>query len=463
MPSLSLKAKLLALLLPAMLAITGAELWLTRDDAVQAANAAYDRSLLGAIKALDLNVSTASGGLAVELPYRLFEFFQLTATGSVYFRVATTDGLVEIGNTDLPQPPRPLSAGAPQFYDASYFGESVRLGAYMRALDQPLSAGGARQIVIQVAESTESRRHFTSNFIKRTAARDAVMLALMAVALALLLALVLRPVSRLAAQVKSRQPTDLRPLAAQSLPSDVQPLVDAVNQQLQRTQALVARQRSFLDDASHQLRTPLATLRTQVDYALREPDPQQMVHTLKAVSAQLDHMTRSTNQLLALARSDAATLQPQSFDLNELVREVAMSFLPQARSQGLDFGIEVPDEKCMAEGDPALLREALSNLVHNAICHGQAGGEVTLQAAADALGYSLLVLDSGPGVSDELIGRLGERFVKGRGSSGAGLGLAIVHAVIERHGGRLRLEAREGRPGLRAALWWPRPQQEVGS
>lgn len=452
--NLSLRAQLLALLLPAMLAITAAELWLTRDDAVQAANAAYDRSLLGAIKALDLNVSTASGGLAVELPYRLFEFFQLTATGSVYFRVATTDGLVEIGSPDLPQPPKPLAVGVPQFYDASYFGEPVRLGAYMRALDRPLGPAGAQQIVIQVAESVESRRHFTSGFVQRTAVRDVLMLALMAAALALLLAFALRPLSRLAAQVKARAPNDLRALEAGGLPADIEPLVDAVNQQLARTQALMDHRRSFIDDASHQLRTPLATLRTQLDYALREPDAPAREATLKALSSQLDHVTRSTNQLLALARSDAAPLQWQRFDMGELVRELAMQFLPQARDKGLDFGIEVPPEPCVAEGDPALLREALANLVHNAITHARAGGEVTLQAAADALGCSLLVLDNGPGMPPELLGRLGERFAKGRGSAGSGLGLAIAQSVIERHAGRLRLEPREA-GGLRAALWWP--------
>lgn len=88
----SIKFRLLALLLPTMALVTATSLWFTHTDALNSGNAAYDRSLLGAIKSLDLNTSTASGGLSVELPYRLFEFFQLTATGNVYFRVATADG-----------------------------------------------------------------------------------------------------------------------------------------------------------------------------------------------------------------------------------------------------------------------------------------------------------------------------------------------------------------------------------
>eukprot|EP01035_Chromulina_nebulosa_P068846 gene68846-94348_t len=114
MPSLRLNARLrraslwqrLALLLfPALLVVTGLELWMTRHDALAAANAAYDRSLLGALKSIDANISTASGGLSVELPYTMFEFFELTASGQVFFRVSTSDGLVELGSADLPAPP----------------------------------------------------------------------------------------------------------------------------------------------------------------------------------------------------------------------------------------------------------------------------------------------------------------------------------------------------------------------
>jgi two-component system sensor histidine kinase TctE len=445
----SLRARLLALLLPAMAAVAAAGLWLTRSDALAAANAAYDRSLLGAIKALDLNVSTASGGLAVELPYRLFEFFQLTASGSVYFRVATEDGLVEIGHPDLPVPPQPLRPGEPVFYDARYFDESVRLGAYMRPLD------GARRLVIQVAESTRSRERFTDGFLQRALWRDVSLLAALAAAVALVSTLALRPLRRLAGETRARDADDLRPLDCGGLPSDVQPLVEAINQQLDRSARLLADRRRFVDDASHQLRTPLATLRAQVDYALREGDAGQGRLALEALSRELGHATHATNQLLALARSDAATPQPEPFDLGELAREVALAALPRARERGLDFGVDAP-AACPAHGDRALLREALLNLVDNAIAHGRDGGEVTIHAAADALGHCLQVVDDGPGIPAELAERLGERFVKQRGSRGAGLGLAIARTVIERHGGRLRLEARDDGPGLRVLLWWPR-------
>lgn len=452
----TLKATVLALLLPGLAGIIAVELSLTRADALEAANAAYDRSLLGAIRSLDLNVSTASGGLSVELPYRLFEFFQLTARGDVYFRVATADGLVEIGSPDLPRPVALPAIGTPVFYDATYLGDAVRVGTYVRLLEQPLSSTGVRELVIQVAENLGNRREFIRSFMWRATLRDGSLIALVGLGLAGLMAWAMRPLGRLAAQVAGRSDADLRPLDTGHLPADVQPLVEAVNRQMARTQAVLQRERAFLDDASHQLRTPLATLRAQIDYGLRETDPQQWRSTLQALSVQLDDAVRSTHQLLAMARSDTAALQPADFDLTEFVRQVALKLLPQARARSLDFGVQLPEAALPAQADTTLLAEAFGNLVHNAIAHTPAEGTVTLGAAADTFGCSLWVRDDGPGIDAELQSRIGQRFVKGRGSNGAGLGLAIARNIAERHGGTLVLEPAEGGRGLLARLWWPR-------
>lgn len=453
---LSLRGKVLAVLLPGLLFIIGTELWLTRLDAVDAANAAFDRSLLGAIKSVELNTSTASGGLAVELPYRLFEFFQLTARGTVYFRVATADGLVEIGSPDLPQPEEAPPPGVPVFHDARYLGEDVRVGTYVRALEQPLASSSVQRLVIQVAETVESRRAFTRSFVLRTAARDALIISLIGGTLAVLLTLLLRPVSRLAAQVTARQPSDLRPLEEKDLPRDIQPLVDAVNQQLARTQQLMERQRQFIDDASHQLRTPLATLHAQVGYALRDGSHAGVIDTLGSISKQLEHATRSTNQLLVLARADAMAPNHERFDLGELVREVGTRLLPLAASKHMDFGIEVPLQACVCQGERQLLAEALSNLAHNAILYTEDGGRVTLQAECDSARVYLKVLNSGAPIPEHVAQRLGERFLKGHGHSGSGLGLAIAKSIVERHGGRLQLDRLEAPACNCVWLWWPR-------
>jgi two-component system sensor histidine kinase TctE len=261
--------------------------------------------------------------------------------------------------------------------------------------------------------------------------------------------------ARLARQTQARAPDDLRPLPTADLPRDLLPLVDAVNQQIARTEALVEQRRGFIDDASHQLRTPLAVLRAQLDYLLREPDPAQRQLALQALSDALDHAVRATHQLLTLARSDAAQPHWEPFDLGELARAVALELLPLARTRGIDLGVDVPTEPIPAQGDRALLHQALLNIAHNALQHGRAHGVVTLEAQTENGGYQLRVRDDGPGIDPAVAPRLGQRFAKSRGSRGSGLGLAIARSVLERHGGQLRLESTS--PGVCATLEWPAP------
>lgn len=459
---LTLAQALLWLLLPALLLLALLELHVTAGDLRRAADHAYDRSLLGALKAIDANVSTESGGLAVELPYRMFEFFELTASGPVHYRVATADGLVELGSPDLPQPPARLAAGVPQFYDGSYFGAPVRLVALTRELEKPAQGSRSTHLLIQVAESTQARDKFRHVFLQRAVVSN---LGFLLVSLAFLVAavvLVLRPLGSLSRELQARHADDLQPLATADLPADVRPLVEAMNQHMQRVQDLTRQQRAFLDDASHQLRTHLTTLRMQVDFALREEDAAEVRSAVQALGDELQRAVRSTNQLLALARSETAELQRAQFDLRELLEGVARQFLPAARAKGLDLGLEA--EHMTAWGDEALLREAVSNLAANAVAHVPEGS-ITLRAAGDRLGWSLTVEDTGPGLPADLQSSAGTRFVRARGAAagGSGLGLAIARAIAARHGGVLRMENPEGSQGLRATLWWPRPDDNKES
>ena len=454
----SLWRLLAGLLLPLLAAVTGVELWMTRHDALEAANAAYDRSLLGALKSIDANISTASGGLSAELPYSMLEFFELTASGPVYFRVASSDGLVELGNADLPLPPEPLEPGVPRFYDATYFGESVRLAAYRRATETPPTTPEASSVLVQVAESTQSRQEFTRRFVRRAALRDGLVLALMVLGTAGTLALALRPLARLAREVQARSPDDMTPMEGAELPADIRPLVAAVNQQMARTQDLVAQQRQFLDDASHQLRTHLTTLQMQIDYARRAPDVAQVQDTLAALGNEIARATRSTQQLLALGRSDTTAVDLAPCDLAALLRTVALALLPQARAKQIDFGIHTATAEVPAVADSGLLREALTNLAANAIAYTPEHGTITVSAAGDSVGWSLSVEDNGPGLSPQERDALGHRYRRGSqaAAGGSGLGLAIARSIAERHRGRLRLEARSEGTGLLAILWWPR-------
>lgn len=455
----SLRRTLLMVLIPGMLLLFGVELWLNWRSATQAADAAYDRSLLGAIKSIDSNISTASGGIGVELPYRMLEFFELTAEGKVFFRVTTEDGLVEIGHTGLPAPPPQLVSGKPEFQNARYFDEPVRVGSYARELTRPLTGHATNQrVIIQVAETLQARQAFRSALVLESLRRD-LMLALAGTALLVLsIAWAVRPLVRLRNEVNARAADDLTPIATTQVPADVRPLVEAINHHIERNRMQSEARRRFVDDASHQLRTPLTTLSTQVGFALRETDPALQREALTSIKAQLEETVRQTNQMLSLAKADSGQLAPEAVDVIALARNFTRQWWPQARLAGIDLGFEAEAERLVVSAQAAMLREALTNLLHNALRYTPRGGMVTVRVSADDGHVRLTVLDNGPGVPPEERGRLGERFFRSSHNSlpGTGLGLAIVRTVAEQHGGHFTVDTGlEGR-GLALGLALPR-------
>ncbi|WP_337178826.1 sensor histidine kinase [Hydrogenophaga borbori] len=464
-PLASIRRLLLLMLLPGMLAVTAAELWLSWTTANDAADAAYDRSLLGAVKSIDSSISTASGGLGVELPYRMLEFFELTAQGQVHYRVASEDGLVEIGSPDLPRPPRPLESGKPQFHDGEYLGQPVRVGSYARELAEPLAGQRPPQrVVVQVAETLEARNDFRRDLLLRSLARDLLLIVLATGLLTVSIAWAMHPLSRFRQEVEARQQDDLTPMSPDGVPAEVLPLVQAINRHVARAQEQAELRRRFVDDASHQLRTPLATLSTQVAYALREQDPAQQRPVLESIRAQLDQTIRQTNQLLSLARADSAPLDFQAVDLVWLAESVVRDGWHAARDQSVDLGLDAPARRLAFTGDADLLREALSNLVHNAIRHGGAGCHVTLSVRERVMPSGqreacLAVVDDGAGLPAADLERLGERFFRGSGAAvpGSGLGLAFVRTVAQRHGGELRARPGPDGRGLQVEMVLPLP------
>lgn len=461
----SVRRKLLLLLLPVLAGLLCTQLWLTYRELHAAANSAYDRSLLGAIKGIDASISTEGGGLNVALPYRMLEFFELTASGKVFYRVSTEDGLVANGNADLPQPAMPLRDGVPYFFNASYFGEPVRVGSYARLLSRPLYGNRPQRIIIQVAESIDSRTAFTRGLLMQAVSTDALLILVVALVMAISVSFALRPLQRLTDEVKSRAPDDLAPIDAAAVPDEVRPLVDAVNHHIERSNRVARAQRQFLDNASHQLRTPLAVLRTQVDYAEREPELAQVREALNAMRRGVDRAARVVNQLLALARVNNAASLPEPvevFDLVVLGEEVGRMLLSQARRKLQDFGLTLPAYAVFANGSATLLREAVINLVDNAIRHVPERGHITLAVGAENGEAWIEVADDGPGIAPEERAGLGERFHRGKaaretGSEGAGLGLAIAKAIIERHRGRM--EVTDGPAGCGVTLRLVLPQQ----
>lgn len=257
---------------------------------------------------------------------------------------------------------------------------------------------------------------------------------LMMIALYTTLHIGLRPLRRLSHLAAEIGPSTIHArLPVASAPREVAPLVEAFNATLDRLEAGWRAQRNFSANAAHELRTPLAILRTQVE-SLLEADER------RAASEEFERLGRLIAQLLALAEAEGGALgQMSRFDLVALSRDVASDMASFVLSSGRTLGFDSALESFMIEGQADLAETALRNLLENAVRHTPIGVEISVTINAEGLVW---VSDDGPGVPVAIHDRLFERFSRGDPQgSGAGLGLSIVRQIMERHGGAVRLAA----------------------
>ncbi len=311
---------------------------------------------------------------------------------------------------------------------------------------------------VQVAQSLQIRERVAVE----VATQVVWPLAIILPALILLLYYAVRrgllPLEELAAEVGRFTPDSIQPLSGDRAPQEARPLVLAINRLLARLTVALEGERRFTADAAHELRTPLAALKVHSEVALASDDPEVRTHALRQVRRGVNRAGHLVEQLLRLARLDplAGVPEPRRFDLVQCVREEAAQDASQGLSGDHTLVFEGPETALPITGDPALVGIVLRNLLDNAQRYSPAGTPVTVRLYAQAGSVVLEVLDRGPGVTDDELRRLTERFFRGSspGAEGSGLGLAIVRRIAELHGAELSIANREG-GGLQARLVFP--------
>ena len=432
---------------------------------LDAVNTAYDRTLLASAKSigeqLDVSGYDDEAVLRATVPYSALEAFEADVQSRLYYRVSNLRGQLISGFDDLPFwhgriPDRAAYAALVDFYDDSFRGEPVRMAVLLQPVASQVGRGMA---VVQVAETLELRRTLTRKILIDTLWRQAVLVAVIALVAVLVVQRATRPVRRLSAEMEQRPEGDLTPISAPDAPRELLPLVDATNQVMTRLAHLLDNQKRFVRDTSHQLRTPLAVLKTQVQSALRgDVEPRQ---ALQEINDTVERATVLANQMLSLAKVEQLRQQPDQSvnDLAALVRSVALELSPLIADKDLDFEIETAPAPVRSH--EWMLRELARNLLHNAIKHTPAGGTLAVRVVADATAVALTIADSGPGIPAELRARLFQPFSPGDARSGSGLGLAICQEIVRALGGTITVENREahGRvQGLDATVRLPRAE-----
>ena len=444
----SLRRQLLTGILVPVILFIGFNTWSLYHQTLAALNTAYDRTLLASAKSiseqLDVTGYDESAQLHAIVPYSALEIFEADNQSRMFYRVSTLDGEMVSGFGELPMwhgviPQRPPYAALVDFYDAQFRGRPVR----MAVLLQPVaSAKGRGMAVIQVAETLELREALALQILRTTLARQALLVAAVALIVIFVVQRATQPVRRLSSDLRSRPRGDLSPLSAPSAPRELQPLLEAINQLMLRLRQLLSDQKRFVRDASHQLRTPLAVLKAQLQSAQRGDVPAEQA--FEEIGATVDRATRLANQMLALAKVEqlrqedsAEPASPAPSLLDEVVRDVAIELSPLIAEQDIDFSIDT--EPCPVPAHEWMLRELTRNLLHNAIRHMPAAGSLHIsvhQAGSQAV---LSLRDSGPGIDSELAQRLFQPFSAGNARSGSGLGLAICHEIVQTLGGAIEL------------------------
>ncbi len=443
----SLRYELLRSLLIPLLILMALNAWSVYRNALDVADQAYDRSLLASTRALAERVSVKDGKVVADVPYVALDSFETDTLGRIYYKVSGIDGELVSGYADLPAVPAnvPRSESYPalvRFYHATYNGEPVRIAALLQPVYDEKMRGIA---LIQVGETLDARRGLSRQILIDTLLRQAAMVLAVAALVWFAVRRVLSPLMRLKREVETRALSDLSDVDPAMVHREVRPLVKAMNETMGRLQHLIASQRRFIADASHQLRTPLTVLKTQAELALRAGDPARQHEIVQSIGATTDAAVHLANRLLMLARIEHGLEGPgmAPVALHEVARRVGLEMASAAVLKEIDLSLEAQPE-AVIDGQALMLHEMIANLVDNAIRYSPPKGRVALRVARQGDTVLLEVEDSGPGIAPAEREKVFAPFYRAHAAleanpGGAGLGLAIVRDIAALHGATVTL------------------------
>ena len=458
----SLHRQLFTWLLLPQVVLWMAAAFFTYNLAARYANEAIDASLLQASRALARQIKPTASGLYIDFPRSAQDILESDPSDRVIYSVSSPPGQFILGNPSLVAPPdlRPV-LGEPVFFDdifnepgrtdAPAISERVRVVALLLTLGDEGARTGT--MLVQVARSRANREELARRILLDTALPLSALMALMTVIVWGGIRAGLKPLALLRGQVEGRAANDLAPIEVDAAPPEVRSLARAMNTLLAEVHHNVVAQKRFISDAAHQLRTPLAGLKSQTELALGEATDPALRARLQRVHESATRSAHLVNQLLTLARAEPESAVRQDrlpIDLQRMAAEVTAELVPRALQAGVDLGFDEPPLDA-AKGPPAaaanvlgidlLLREALVNLIDNAIRYAGRGATVTVRVVSHGSAVRLEVEDNGPGLPEGQRERVFERFVRASNDGhGCGLGLAIVREIVERHAGQVSLQ-----------------------
>ena len=463
---ISIKRRLTLWILAALVTFLIVDTTVIYQNTLQSINVAFDRTLLASARAIGDTVKFENGKLSASLPYATLEVFEAVTRGRIVYRVTDFDGGFLSGYPELPPhdgvfPKRSPYAALAAFYEDRFENEAVRVAALLQPVYIGLgSSENYRMVTVQVAETLELRKSLAQQALISTLDRQVIFLMVLSTLIWWLIARGMRPISALRRELLERDPESLTPISTPA-PRELKPLVEALNEVMARLKRMLDNQQRFVRDASHQLRTPLAVLKVQVQNAQRghvAPDV-----AFAELAESVDRATRVANQMLALAKVAQLDAEPthgdEITDLHTMARELAVECSPLIADKELDFALETYGTTAngyWVNGHEWLSRELFRNLMSNAIRHTSRGSAFGIDIRSSENVIAMSVWDSGAGMDADREAKLFEAFSTSDPLVGSGLGLVICRDICRAIGARMTLKNRRldepGARGLRATV-----------
>ncbi len=448
----SLKSEILLRLAVPLILFISCESVLSYFVTLHHVDVAYDRWLLDSARSLTQEIKVSAGKVVVELPPAALEIFKWDESDKTYFKIISEQKGIIAGDKFVPEPStaKKIDWAHPVYFDDEMYGEPVRVVSMLIARENT-----QEKIFVHVAETLNKRRSMMLDILLADLVPQFALVLLTGIYLLVGVKRGLQPLHALADEIARRSSRDLLPIPEQHVFLEVRTLTDTINELLERLTSAIASQQRFIANAAHQLRTPLAGLKLQVELAMREQDLPAMKPALMHIQGCADRMSHLTTQLLILARSEPINgdYELRPVDLCKLAKETCMDWVPKAMQRHIEISFEGGTDPLYVQGDEILLRELLANLLDNAICYGHDQGNIVVKVERHP-SPRLSVEDDGPGIAELETDKVFERFYRIPGSSGdgCGLGLAIVKEFADLHQARLALSRASATGGTRIDL-----------
>ena len=438
----SVRAYLLAwIIVPIALFIVVDSVALYRN-ALESANTAYDRMLVTTAYSIGDALRIEDGQLSASVSYAALEVYEAEYSTRMIYQISDLAGEFIAGDRDLPAYRRrvdnkPQAPSLLEIYEDAYGSAQVRIAVVFQPVVSGAENGSA---LIQIAEPMENRTSVARNILLGTLVRQTLLVLVVSVVTIVVVNRALRPLAELKQQLDTRRDEDLSPMDTSGSPRELQPFMAALNQLMARLQRLLGLQQRFVSDASHQLRTPLAVLKAQVQSGLRGDAPPEVV--IREIAGTVDRATNLANQLLSLAKVEQLRGKGvrERCNVSALAQEVAIELSPLISEKNLDFEFDGKD--AWIRGHPWMISELMANLLNNAIRHTPPDGRLGVRIREKGTAVILHVWDSGQGIPPDLETRFFEPFAASHSSKGGGLGLTICAEIADSMSAQLTLRNR---------------------